>query len=236
MLVEHNPTRVTPSTSAAALLSDTLCRAGEGVRCRLGPGELDGGCQSSGYGCCDPLRAVLAAAASRSRRLSSARIWTAPGTSAFIIRVSLYGKNDAPGTPVCVGMSGLLDGGIPTLPLQGQSPLSAADVNPRSAAHEHRVPGASYSARNRADASFDPLVVTLMYQPHTQRAYYRYRSKTQEGGGGRERGDTHTERGPGPRGQSTPGSRPGPHSAQKQPSSQGPVNPPGPHAARTSYA
>ena len=131
MLVEHNPTRVTPSTSAAALLSDTLCRAGEGVRCRLGPGELDGGCQSSGYGCCDPLRAVLAAAASRSRRLSSARIWTAPGTSAFIIRVSLYGKNDAPGTPVCVGMSGLLDGGIPTLPLQGQSPLSAADVNPR---------------------------------------------------------------------------------------------------------
>ena len=158
----------------------------------MGPGELDGGCQSSGYGCCDPLRAVLAAAASRSRRLSSARIWTAPGTSAFIIRVSLYGKNDAPGTPVCVGMSGLLDGGIPTLPLQGQSPLSAADVNPRSAAHEHRVPGASYSARNRADASFDPLVVTLMYQPHTQRAYYRYRSKTQEGGGDAN-GATHTQ-------------------------------------------
>ena len=48
---------------------------------------------------------------SRSRRPSPAKIWTAPGTSAYAIRVSLDGKNDAPWTPVRVGMSGLLGGG-----------------------------------------------------------------------------------------------------------------------------
>ena len=70
----------------------------------------------------------LGAGGGRLRRPSSARIWTAPGTWAFIIRVSLRGKNDALGTPLRIVMSDLLDGGTQ------RYPRSAADVNPRSAA------------------------------------------------------------------------------------------------------
>ena len=46
----------------------------------------------------------------RSQGQSSARIWTAAGTSACVIRVSLPVLNDAPGTQARVGTPGLIGG------------------------------------------------------------------------------------------------------------------------------
>ena len=64
----------------------------------------------------------------RSRGQSSARIWTAPGTSACVVRVSLPGQNDAAGTQARVGIAPVRDGRTQ------RHPLSAPVANPRSPA------------------------------------------------------------------------------------------------------
>ena len=72
--------RTAPGTAAASLRrpqahADTV--GGEELRCGRGRGELNGGCQRSGYDRCARCSAVCRRGSKRSHGPSPARIWTA---------------------------------------------------------------------------------------------------------------------------------------------------------------
>ena len=94
VLVPSSPALVTLSTAAAACASPALAVPMRVLRCGAGRGELNGGCQSSGWDGCAQPRAVWASPSRGGRALQGSG--SPSGTSASIIRAMGLGCRRSP--------------------------------------------------------------------------------------------------------------------------------------------